>query len=60
MFQTLCPARTTVGGINLQSRLEDLTANAAPIAGRIADVSTKDGTPDGQDYANTLGQAFAA
>ena len=60
LMQSLSPARTTVGGINLQSRLEDLTANAAPIAGRIVDVSTKDGTPDGQDYANTLGQAFAA
>ena len=60
LFQTLSPARTTIGGINLQSRLEALTAGSAPIAGRIGDVSTKDGVPDGQDYANTLGQAFAA
>ena len=60
LFQTLSPARTTIGTINLQARLQALTAESAPIAGRIGDVSTKDGVPDGQDYANTLGQAFAA
>jgi len=60
LFQTLSPARTTIGTINLQSRLEALTASSAPIAGRIVDVSTKDGVADGQDYANTLGQSFAA
>ena len=60
LFQTLSPARTTIGAINLRSRLEALTADSAPIAGRITDVSTKDDVPDGQDYANTLGQAFAA
>ncbi len=60
LFQTLTPARTTIGTINVQSRLESLTAPSAPIAGRIGDVSTADGVPDGQDFANTLGQAFAA
>ncbi len=60
LFQTLSPARTTIGSINVQSRMEALTAPSAPIAGRIGDVSTADGVPDGQDYANTLGQAFAA
>ncbi len=30
LFQSLCPARTTMGGINLQSRLEDLTAECGP------------------------------
>ena len=60
LFRTLSPARTTIEGINLRTRLEALTAGSAPIAGRIGDVSTKDGVPDGQDYANTLGQAFAA
>ena len=34
LFQTLSPARTTIGGINLQSRLEALTAGSGPIAGR--------------------------
>jgi hypothetical protein len=56
LFQTLDPARTTIDTINLQSRLEALTAGS----GRIGDVSKKDGVDDGQDYANTLGQAFAA
>lgn len=60
LFQTVSPARTTIQGINLRTRLEALTAGSAPIAGRIGDVSKKDGVSDGQDYANTLGQAFAA
>jgi hypothetical protein len=60
LFQTLTPARTTIGTINVQSRLESLTASSAPIDGRLTDFSTEDGVPDNQDYANTLGQAFAA
>ena len=60
LLQTLEPAGTKVGTIDVQQRLESLTADAAPIAGRIGDVSTENGTPDGQDYANSIGQAFAA
>ncbi len=60
LFQTLSPARTTVQGVNVRTRLESLTAGAAPITGRIADTSFEDGVPDGQDYANSIGQAFAA
>lgn len=55
-FQSLSAPRTTVGSINLQNRLESLTT----ASGRIEDVSTKNSVPDGQNYANTLGQAFAA
>lgn len=60
LLQTLSPVRTTIGTINVQSRMEALTASSAPIAGRIGDVSTRDGVADGSDYANTLGQSFAA
>ncbi len=60
LFETVSPARTTIGSIDVQQRMESLTATDAPIAGRIGDVSLKDGTPDGADYANTLGQSFAA
>ena len=42
------------GGVDLISRLESRVAGAAPVAGRISDATTFD------DYANTLGQAFAA
>lgn len=61
---------TTVGTINVQQRLESLTADGAPIAGRLTDVSTKNGvaqppvqgTKDNTDtdFANSIGQAFAA
>ncbi len=43
---------TDVGGVDLVAQLEERTADAAPIAGRIED--------QGDDYANTIGQAFAA
>jgi hypothetical protein len=45
---------TSYGGLDLVSRLEDRVASAAPITGRIEDLSTF-----GTDYANTIGQAFA-
>ncbi len=60
LFQTISPAKSTMGGVNLQTRLESLVATASPIQGRLVDFSTKNGTPDGQDYANTLGQSYAA
>lgn len=60
LLQTLSPARTTVGAVNVQSRLESLVGSAAPVVGRLGDTSFEDGTPDGQDYANSIGQAFAA
>ena len=59
LMQSVSPKRTTVGDVDLQERLEDMVATDAPITGRIADITTKDGKPDAQDYANTLGQAFA-
>lgn len=40
------------GGVDLVAQLEERTADAAPITGRIEDV--------GDDYSNTIGQAFAA
>ena len=45
---------TAFGGVDLVSRLEGLTADTGPSAGRIADRS------EFGDYANTIGQAFAA
>lgn len=45
---------TTYGGDDLVTRLESLTADAAPVAGRIGDVS------EFGDFANTIGQSFAA
>lgn len=45
---------TAYGGLDLVTRLEDRVASAAPIAGRIEDLSTF-----GTDYANVIGQAFA-
>jgi hypothetical protein len=45
---------TAFGGADLVARLEGLTTDAGPSAGRIADRS------DFGDYANTIGQAFAA
>ena len=59
LLQTLASG-TTIGSVDVQQRLESLTADAAPIAGRLTDVSTKNGDPDGPDYANSIGQAFAA
>lgn len=53
---------TSYGGRNLVTMLEERTADAGVIVGRIEDkMSTdydNDGNPD--DYANTIGQAFAA
>ena len=45
---------TAFGGTDLVARLEGLTTDAGPSAGRIADQS------EYGDYANTIGQAFAA
>ena len=45
---------TAFGGTDLVTRLEGLTTDAGPSAGRIADQS------EYGDYANTIGQAFAA
>ncbi|WP_300644788.1 prenyltransferase/squalene oxidase repeat-containing protein [Nocardioides sp.] len=45
---------TDVGGTDLVAQLEGVTADAGPSAGRIADQS------DFGDFANTIGQAFAA
>ena len=59
LFQTLSPARTTFGGRQPGRAARGAHRCAAPIAGRIADVSTKDGVLTA-DYANTLGQAYAA
>jgi len=56
LFESLSPARDTVGTIDLQDRLEDLTTPS----GRIADMWTKDGAPNDQDFTTTLSQAFAA
>lgn len=39
------------GGVDLVAQLEERTSGTAPITGRIEDV--------GDDYANTIGQAFA-
>jgi hypothetical protein len=41
------------GGVDLVARLEDRTSESAPITGRIEDAGST-------DYANTIGQAFAA
>ncbi|MCW2866253.1 MAG: hypothetical protein JWR20_441, partial [Marmoricola sp.] len=49
----------TAGTVDLRQRMEALTTDSGARRGRIVDVSTKNGTPDGQDYANTLGLAFA-
>ncbi|MCW2819122.1 MAG: hypothetical protein JWR42_1909 [Marmoricola sp.] len=59
-LESLPTRRGTVDGIDLRQRMESLTTDSGATRGRIVDYSTKDGTPDGQDYANTLGQAFAA
>ena len=45
---------TAFGGADLVTRLEGLTTDSGPSAGRIADQS------EYGDYANTIGQAFAA
>jgi hypothetical protein len=45
---------TSFGGVNLVTRLEAQVSTTAPNAGRISDTSTFG------DFANTLGQAFAA
>jgi len=45
---------TAFGGTDLVARLEGLTTDSGPSAGRIADQS------EYGDYANTIGQAFAA
>jgi len=46
--------QTSFGGVNLVTRLEAQVSSAAPDAGRVTDTSTFG------DFANTLGQAFAA
>ncbi|WP_157209966.1 hypothetical protein [Nocardioides aequoreus] len=63
---------TSAGSIELEQRLEELTTDAGASQGRIVDSLTRDGAaqpPVGQagdadftrtDFANTLGQAFAA
>jgi hypothetical protein len=45
---------TSFGGVNLIARLEAQVSTTAPNAGRLSDTSTFG------DYANTLGQSFAA
>ena len=45
---------TAFGGVNLVTRLEAQVSSTAPNSGRISDTSTFG------DFANTLGQAFAA
>lgn len=45
---------TSYGGVNLVTRLEERVSTTAPIVGRIEDRSTFG------DYANTLGQSYAA
>lgn len=45
---------TSFGGVDLVTRLEGQVSSTSPNAGRIQDTSTYG------DYANTLGQAFAA
>ncbi|MFS3127946.1 hypothetical protein ACLM5J_06040 [Nocardioides sp. Bht2] len=50
---------TAFGGVDLQARVEGLVSTDPEIAGRLQDA---DPTPDQYwaDYANTIGQAFAA
>ena len=45
---------TSYGGVNLVTRLEQRVSATAPIVGRLEDTSTYG------DYANTLGQSYAA
>ncbi len=47
------------GGVDLVTRLEGRVATAAPITGRIQDAFDP-ADPYGGDYANVIGQAFAA
>jgi hypothetical protein len=47
------------GGSDLVNRLESRVASAAPIAGRIEDAFDPN-DQNGADYANVIGQAFAA
>jgi hypothetical protein len=47
------------GGVDLESRLESRVSSAAPITGRIED-SFDPADPFGGDYANVIGQAYAA
>jgi hypothetical protein len=47
------------GGTDLVNRLESRVATAAPITGRIEDAFDPN-DPYGADYANVIGQAFAA
>ncbi len=54
MAQTAGDDATSFGGVNLVQRLEQRVSAAVPNAGRISDQSTFG------DFANTLGQAFAA
>lgn len=55
VFATVAGADpTSYGGQNLITRLEARVATAAPITGRIEDLSSF-----GTDYANVIGQAFA-
>jgi hypothetical protein len=47
------------GGVDLVTQLEGRVATAAPITGRIEDAYDP-GDPFGGDYANVIGQAYAA
>lgn len=47
------------GGVDLQAQLEGRVASAAPIGGRIEDAYDP-ADPYGGDYANVIGQAYAA
>lgn len=59
-YQEALQVPTKAGTVDTLERMEALTTDTGDSAGRIVDFSTADGTPDGQDYANSLGQAFAA
>lgn len=54
LAQTAGADATSYGGTNLIAQLESTVSSAAPINGRLVDASSFG------DYANTLGQAFAA
>ena len=47
------------GGVNLVAQLEDRVASAAPITGRVEDAYDP-ADPFGGDFANVIGQAYAA
>lgn len=59
LAQNLPTPTTTLGGVDLLTRLEGFVSTTAPTTGRLIGVSQKDGVDDPADeYTNVVGQAL--